>query len=148
MIVLFVLAIVAAVAVPALNSSLNEIKLDSAAREVVSAIQYTQSLAIKKGDNNYGVQFYEALDKFHCFRGGPGADIINPLDKKPYSVDFTAVGPLQGVDIESAVFGINATAVKFNTLGELEKSGTVVLSYGTFQKTITVSLPLGKISVN
>jgi prepilin-type N-terminal cleavage/methylation domain-containing protein len=143
-IVLLILGIVSAVAVPALNSSLDEMKLDGAAREVVSAIYYAQSIAIKEGVQ-HGVKFFLEVEQFKCIR--QGNTILNPHDKKPYIVDFKAEGHLKGVNVVNANFG-GIQRVAFNSLGEPISGGTIVLGYAGLQKTINVSLPLGKVSVN
>jgi len=148
MLVLLLLGIVAAVAVPAMNSSLDEMKLDAAAREVVSAIQYCQSQAIKTGSDTYKVAFNESTDEFMC-KEDNSIVALHPLDKKPYKIQFNLEGHLQGVDIVSASFGSsNGLAVKFNSLGETDDAGAAVLGYAGFQKTINVTAPIGKITVN
>ena len=140
--VIALLGIVLAVAVPSINSTLNEMKLDSAAQEVVSAIHYVRSLAIKEGVV-YGVKFTAGANKFNCYKTG---SIINPFDKKPYVVDFDTEGHLQGVDIVSASF--SAGKLTFDSIGEASESGTVLLEYAGLQKTITVSAPIGRVTVN
>lgn len=142
MIVLLILGIVSAVAVPSINSTLNEMKLDSAAQEIVTAIQYVQSLAVKEG-GEYGVRFSAGANTFTCFDTGA---IINPLDKKDYIVDFDTEGHLQGVDIISVSF--LASKLTFDYLGEASESGTVLLEYAGLQKTIKVLAPIGRVSVN
>ncbi len=145
MIVLILVAIVSAVAIPALNSSLNEMKLDGAAREVVSALRYVQSLSIKEGAL-YGVQVDVNNDKFRCYENIPGNVILHPVEKKPFEVNFTGAGHLQGVDIISTTFLTNK--VTFNDLGEPSDSGSVILGYGGLQKTVNVTAPIGKVTVN
>ena len=141
MIVVALLGIVLAIAVPSINSTLDEMKLDSAAQEIVTATHYVQSLAIKEG-LVYEVKFSDGANKFSCRQGGT---IINPLDKKDYEVDFDTEGHLQGVDIISASFF--AGKLTFDSLGEASESGTVLLDYSGLQKTITVSAPIGRVTV-
>jgi prepilin-type N-terminal cleavage/methylation domain-containing protein len=145
MIVLLLLGIVLAATIPSMNSTVDGMKLDGAAREVVSAIHYVQSLAIKEGVV-HGVTYFEAQDMFKCNRVTAGNIIRNPLDKKLYVVDFTGEGPLQGVDLVSADFG-GMPGFVFDSLGEPSEGGSVVLEYGGMQKTITVSAPIGKVTV-
>jgi prepilin-type N-terminal cleavage/methylation domain-containing protein len=148
MVVLLILGIVSAVAVPSINSTLDEMKIDGAAREVVSAIYYSQSMAIKE-EEIHKVNFNVAQDRFKCDNLVTGLTILHPVDRKPYNIDFAGAGHFQGVDIVSANFNPgNKSAVTFNSLGEPDKAGSVVLGYRGYQKTINVSLPLGKISVN
>jgi prepilin-type N-terminal cleavage/methylation domain-containing protein len=146
MIVLFVFAIVAAVAVPSINSSLDEMKLDGAAREVVAALHYVQSLSIKKEGESYGVKFNKTTQFVRCFVGVGATTILHPIDKKPYILDFTGAGHLQGLNLVSTTFVGNK--VNFNALGEPSESGSIILEYAGLQKTINVSLPLGRVSVN
>lgn len=144
MIVVILLGIVLAIAVPSINSTLNEIKLDGAAQEVVYAIQYVQSRSIKE-DVVYGVEFFPGTDSFRCYLMATDLTIYNPLDKKPYIVDFDGQGHLQGVDLESTDFPSNKE--EFNSLGEPSSGGSVVLGYAGFQKTINISVVIGKVSV-
>ena len=143
MIVVALLGIVLAIAVPSINSTLDEMKLDSAAQEIVTAIHYAQSLAIKEGVA-YGVEFFPGTDSFRCYQKATDLTIYNPLDKKPYVVDFAGEGHLQGVGL-STTFGNNE--VEFNSLGESSVGGSIILGYAGFQKTINVSAVIGKVSV-
>jgi len=146
MIVLLLLGIVSAVAVPALNNTLDEIKLDGAAREIVAAIQYAQSLAIKEGEV-HGVHFeISPSNAFRCFKKVPGDIVLHPTDIKPFQIDFKAEGHLQGLDIISSTLPMHR--VSFNNLGEASSAGTIVLGYAGIQKTINVTVPLGKVMVN
>jgi prepilin-type N-terminal cleavage/methylation domain-containing protein len=145
MVVLLIFGIVSAVAVPSIKSSLDEMKLDGAAREVVSAIYYAQSLAIKQGES-YGVKFNKTTQAVNCFKPPGNTPIFHPIDKKPYILDFIGAGHLQGLKIVSTTFVGNK--VNFNELGEPSESGSAILAYGGIQKTINVALPLGKVSVN
>ena len=148
MVVLLILGIVSAVAVPSIKSSLDEMKLDGAAREVISAIYYTQSIAIKDGED-HKVNFNVVQDRLKCDNIVTGLTILHPVDKKPYQLDFKAAGHFQGVVIVSASFNPgNKPSIIFNNLGEPDKFGAVVLGYLGNQKTINVALPLGKVSVN
>ena len=145
MIVVFVLGIVAAVAIPSINSSLDEMKLDSAAREIVSAIQYSQSLAIKKGIE-YGVKFDKTTQTVTCYKKQGSETILHPIEKKPYILDFSGSENLQGVELDVTTFVGNK--VEFNDLGEPSQSGSVTVECADLQKTINISLPIGKVSVN
>lgn len=144
-IVLLLLGIVLAGIVPSMKGTIDEMKLDGAAREIVTAIQYVQSHAIKEGIA-YGIQIVPSLERFRCYKKSTGHTIYNPHDKKPYDVYLSSEGYLKGVDIVSRTFP-NGT-IEFNSLGEPLASGTIVLGYGSMQKTITISFPLGDVSVN
>ena len=141
--VVALLGIVLAVAVPSINSTLNEMKLDSAAQEVVSAIHYVQSLAIKEGVV-YGVEFFPSEDRFRCYNVATDVTVFNPIDKKSYVVDFTGEGHLQGVTLSTTFSNMKA---EFDSIGEANESGTVLLEYAGLQKTITVSAPIGRVTI-
>jgi len=148
MVVLLILGMVAAVAVPSINSTLDEMKIDGAAREVVSALYYGQSLAIKEG-KDFAVQFHNGQNRFWCFDKATGLKVLHLIDKKPYEIDFRDEGHFQGVDIVSAQFGVAAkSSVSFNSLGEFSDFGTVILGYSGRQRTINVTGLLGEVSVN
>ena len=147
MVVALFLGIVAAVAVPSLNNTFDEMKLNGAAREVVSAIQYAQSLSIREG-KSFGVSFNKVHNRFNVKEDIATDPVLHPVDKKPYEILFKKEGPFQGVNIRNIVFGVIGSSVYFNSLGEVDKAGYVILVFGDFEKTINVSLPLGKISVN
>ena len=147
-IVLLILGIISAVAVPSIKSSLDEIKLDGAAREIISAIYYAQSSAIKEGED-YKVNFNKVQERFKCDNVVTSLTTLHPVDRKPYNIDFKLAGQFQGVDIVTATFlPGNKTDVSFNSLGEPNRSGTVTLDYNGYQKTIGISGLLGEISVN
>ncbi len=145
MIILLLLGIVLAVAVPSINNTLDEMKLDGAAQEVVYALQYVQSLSIKEGVV-YGVQFFPSTNSFRCYEKNSDGTILNPLDKKPYVVDFDGEGHLQGVDLVSTTFGMGKK-VEFSYLGQASESGSVILDYAGLQKTIDVAVPIGRVTV-
>lgn len=150
MVVVLILGILGAVAVPSINSTFDEMKLSGASGEVVSAIQYCQSLAVKE-DKAHKIHFSDVNERIICdyTEGTKSYIVIHPIDKKPYDFKFTSEGPFQGVDLVSASFGPSIKkSCEFNGLGEPESSGSVVLSYKGYQRTINVSYPLGKISVN
>jgi len=144
MIVLLLLGIALAVAVPSMDSAISETTLDGAAREVVSAIQYAQSLAVREGIE-HGVEFFPSEERFRCFNNETDTTVLNPFDKKDYDIDLSNQGHLQGVDLASVSFGNKE--VIFSAIGELSESGSIVVSYREFQKTITVSAPIGRITV-
>ena len=72
--------------------------------------------------------------------------ITNPLDKKPYVIDFETSPRLTGVDIVSAVFG-GLDDIVFYPDGAPSQGGSIVLSYRSRTKTIVVESDTGNISV-
>jgi prepilin-type N-terminal cleavage/methylation domain-containing protein len=148
MIVLIILGTISAIAIPSISSNLDQMKLDGAAREIVSVIQYCQSIAIKEG-KTYQVHFTVSQEKFKCQDLATTTTVLHPIDKKPYLFNFQQEGYFHGVDIVSAMFiPGNKSQVDFNSLGESNRSGSVVLGYRGQQKTITLSRLAGNIAVN
>jgi prepilin-type N-terminal cleavage/methylation domain-containing protein len=72
--------------------------------------------------------------------------IINPIDKKPFVIDFKTSPRLAGVDIVSSVFG-GLDDVLFNPDGTPSQGGSIVLSCKGRTKTIVVDSGTGNISI-
>ncbi|MFC1822188.1 Tfp pilus assembly protein FimT/FimU, partial [Thermodesulfobacteriota bacterium] len=117
-IVTLILGILATVTVPTFNSLAHEMKLDGAATEVVLALQYARSLAVRYQKPfevrayryNYGsgkanqflIKDPSAPDSLMHLDAEPPlytyGRVFHPLDKKPYIIDFN--------DIQSALDGV------------------------------------------
>jgi len=73
--------------------------------------------------------------------------VLNPLDKKWYTVDFDTTHPYEGVSIDSVP--ASGGMISFYPDGHSSVSDSVfVLGFGGEQRTITVDGIIGKISVN
>jgi len=181
MIVIVIIGIMGTILTPQFHSILTEMKLNGATLEFVSALEYTKSLAIKYqrpfqlrayrydyGDdkkNQFLVKDFTSPldDAVH-----PDADpplfsykrVFNPLDKKPYIIDFDEVQAAlagiveprreyEGVCILSVPGGGTSADVDFYPDGHSsDTDSSFTLDLGGEQRTITVDGISGKIAVN
>ncbi len=152
MIVVVILGIAAAIAVPMVSSA-SSMQLRSAVNMVAADLEYAKSLSISTG-RNYRVAFsttqneYEILDP-------DGASVQHPVTKKErYLVSFGEDARLDQVTIQNAVFG-GGSEVRFDYLGTpyssasaLNSNGVVTLEAGGATRTVTVKAVTGFISVD
>jgi prepilin-type N-terminal cleavage/methylation domain-containing protein len=111
MIVVIIIGILAAIAVPMYTSAAN-VQLSAAANMVASDLEYAKSMAISTG-KTYQVVFDAAAESY-CIQTA-GATIAHPVRVgQPYEVKFASDGRLNKVDIDSMTFG---GTIKFDYLG-------------------------------
>lgn len=150
--VIVIIGIMAVLAIPRFETY-QEIKLEAAARKLVSDIRYTQGLAIAKHEN-YAVEFNTALEKYRIFRLKDNSTVIDPLTRRNFIVDYKARTEYKGINIVSANFGETST-LRFNYLGvpqdgngnNLTRNGEVVISYKGQTKTIVITRNTGKVGL-
>jgi prepilin-type N-terminal cleavage/methylation domain-containing protein len=151
LIVVVIIAIAAAMAVP-LMSSAGSLQVKSAANMIASDLEYAKSMAISRG-RRYSVVFDEDAESYQI-EDENGDVIAHPVRKGfDYVVDFSARG-LGKVNIVSASFD-STVEVKFDFLGSPYdgdggplNSGVVSLSAGSSTATIVVEPVTGFITVN
>ena len=155
-----ILGIVGVLVAPCLHSMVTESRLNEAARELVSGLEYAQSLAVTHQrpfglladvDGNcfriFDYQYRSDGSPHHT--ESPPVDsygvVLNPLDKKWYMVDFNTGQMHEGVSIDSAP----ADGLSFYPDGHSFSSDSVfILSCGEDTRTITVDGTTGNIVVN
>jgi prepilin-type N-terminal cleavage/methylation domain-containing protein len=140
MVVLLILGIIVATAVPAMNNSLNEKKLEGAAEEVSTAIRYVKSLSMQNQGTIYGVMFDSNGNLFRCYDKSTGDTILHPIDKMNYEIDFNKKRHIRRVDIIAVDFGGNPY-VEFDARGKASAIGGVVLAYAGLQKGVAIVSP-------
>ena len=161
LIVLMILGIMGVLVSPQLNSMVTEARLNEAAREMVSGLQYAQSLAVTHqrpfglkadvGENWFRVFEYQYRDDANPHHdGAPPVDsygvVLNPLDKSWYSINFDTAQTYKGVSIDSAP---TDGMISFHPDGHSSLDDSVfVISFGGDTRTITVDGTTGKIVVN
>jgi len=159
LIVIMILGIMGMLAAPNLHST--EARLNEAAREMVSGLQYAQSLAVThqrpfglKADvdgNWFRVFDYQYRDDTSPHHDAtPPVDsygvVLNPVDKSWYSVDFDTAQTYEGVSVDSAP---TDGMISFHSDGHSSLDDAVfVISFGEDTRTITVDGTTGKIVVN
>jgi len=164
-IVVTILAIVAAIAVPATNSNEGE-QLELAAREFASAMRFARSESIRTGEA-HGFRQQDAARRIRLFRLDQAIsppqliyDVYHPVDKQLYDVNITG---------ESLFFAdsVNRTAVYRGTCNKPENvyfdgNGSpwcadpatilldrfeVALTLGTSVRTVTLDRVTGRVTV-
>lgn len=151
MIVLVILGIAAAIAVPMVSSAAS-MQLRSAVNMVAADLEYAKSMSIATG-RNHRVAFSTASNAYEV-QDPNGNVILHPVSKKSYSVSFSDDGRLDQVTIQNALFG-GVGEVRFDYLGTpyssaaaLNSDGVVTLQAGGATRTVTVKAVTGFISVN
>jgi len=153
MIVLVILGIAAAIAVPMMSSAAS-MQLRSAVNMVAADLEYAKSMSIATGQY-YRVAFDTAQNRYEV-QDPSGAVIQHPVSKKNYVVSFGDDGRLNQVTIQSVTSGAAALSeVCFDYLGtprsstaELANPVVVTLQAGGATRTVTVAAVTGFISVN
>ncbi len=154
-----ILAIVGLAAAPWLGNALKEKKLNGAVTEVVSAIQYVQSLAISR-QKVFGIYFNSSSNKITCYENDGYimltpvmTTLLNPLTKKDYEWNFDDSTSFQGLDIIMANFGgeewleFDSQGIPVDMSGDpLVLSGALIIGYADMQGKIGVDAVTGNIS--
>jgi prepilin-type N-terminal cleavage/methylation domain-containing protein len=153
MIVLVILGIVAAVAVP-LYTSTASIQLKTAANMIASDLEYAKSMAMSTG-RSFSVVFDDStLVEGYRIKDANGQVIPHPVHiGADYIVSFANDSRLNKVNIESATFGSTST-VKFDYMGAPYdgsnnplNSGSVLLRAEGNPMTVRVEPVTGYISI-
>jgi type II secretion system protein H len=160
LIVLMILGIMGVILAPQLYSMMTEARLNEATREMVSGLQYAQSLAVTH-QRPFGLKadvegnWFRVFDYQHRDDSNPHHDetppvdgygvVMNPLDKNWYIVDLDTVHTYEGVNLKAAP---SDGMISFYPDGHSSSEDPFfVLSYGGDTKTITVDGTTGKIRV-
>lgn len=165
--VILIIAIASAIILPQLSSS-NPYKLEAAAQEVVAAIRFARSESIRKKEP-VGIWYYPLTQSLSVFRvvyvlglPVPYYDIRHPVDKKLYSLNFSANGNQSPAKISSVTlkFGGNATNrfyISFDANGspfyweganyQMLDNASIVLEYGGQTRTINISPMTGRVTL-
>ena len=154
MIVVTLIGILAAVAVPALGNTLHEMKVDSAARALISHIRYAQSVACT--DAKEVLIIFSTTGYYLATRDisepdpdGPhyiGTVLTDPVTRRP--MDYTTSGPgtMKDLFVLSAKFG-GSTVLIFDTSGSPKYGGTVTIGSRSSCRELTVSPGTGRVGV-
>jgi len=136
--VLAIMVIVTAMAVPRYSNSVARYRADSAARRIASDLELVQSRAYSRNamqsaifsvsSNSYQISGISDLNH-------PGQPYIVRLADPPYFAT-----------LKSANFGGSST-ISFDTYGQPANVGTIVVSVGIEQRTIIVDLSSGRAKV-
>ncbi len=141
-VVVVILAILAVVVIPyAVGTS--ELRVRSAARMLMSDLEYAQSEAIVT-QAPVTVTFDVAGDSYTVSNAsGP---LIHPITKSAYEVRLHQSRGMSGVTIASASFGVGSV-VTFDALGAPDSSGTVAVAAGAETYYVSVAPVTGRVTV-
>jgi len=156
LIVIVILGIAAAVAVPMISSAAS-MQIRAAGSMVAADLEYAKSMAISRGQP-FAMVFTPASEAYEIH--DPNDNVIaHPIKKGfPYAIDFANDGRLDRVDIVSANFD-GETTISFDYLGSpysvdasgnssALNSGTIILQAGGMTRTVTIEAVTGFISVS
>ena len=164
-IVVLILGIVATQAVPTIQSNLEVSKISEAAGEIIAALQYAQISAMTTGaasrvtiDPNADTILLERFnitgDIFsgateiseNDIESGSFVNMAHPTNRGvDYSIGFADENRFDRVDITTVDFGGN-DFVTFDALGLPSDAGTITLTLGSIQRTLTVDASTGKVT--
>lgn len=151
MLVVLILGIAAAVAVPMMSSA-GSMQVRSAANMIAADLEYAKSMAISRGQP-YSVLFDKTTESYRVLDHN-AAVITHPVKKGNYVIDFKNDSRLDRVNIVDANFD-GTSKVTFDYLGSPYNgsgsplnSGLVTLQAGGVTKTVRVEPVTGFISIN
>ena len=150
MIVIVVIGIAAAMAIPMMSSA-TSFQIRAAANVIAGDLEYAKSMAISHGQP-YSVVFDIDNESYEILQNGNA--VTNPITKDAsYVVNFGTNSRVDRVDISDADFD-GATSVTFDYLGSPWSdssplnSGTITLIAGDDSKQVTVEAVTGYISIS
>jgi len=145
MIVVAILGLAALVVIPTFSSHEDEQKLSMAAAELTDGLRYARNEAIRTG-NTFRVTINADNDQFKIIdlAALPGQDVIHPVSRIPYNVDFAASRRYSGVDIT----GSGVIMVDFHGTGQTDRNEVIILSYGPFTTAVKVESSSGRITTS
>ena len=162
LIVILIMGILGTIVIPRIQSLTAETKLNEAAMELVSALQYAAGLAIQY-QRPFGLQAIAGGYWFWVFDTDPYPDdtaivrpdntppvnaadvVLNPFDKTWYEIDYDTDEIYQGVDLTTVPSGSEIRFYADGHCGSTDKS--FALTYVGLTKTITVNGATGRITV-
>ncbi|NNG02241.1 MAG: hypothetical protein HKM93_22885 [Desulfobacteraceae bacterium] len=158
--VMIIVAITGMISVPAFNSVASIARLNEAAAETVSALEFARHRAILF-QRPFGLRVDTAENRFIVFDKRYTADasphpdaippvnsngvLFHPIDKTAYQIDFDDRNTFSGVDISAVTPG---NEILFHADGHAApQSPTMVIVLGKEQRVIMVDHVTGKVTV-
>ncbi len=151
------LSILAIAAIPSFRNS-GAAECRSAASKIASDITYMRRLSMAR-HNNYYLTFNAATNSYAAYYYNPATPLVStaitdPLTQQNFSVNFSTLPGMTGVDITSANINGNAI-IAFNSDGyPLDMSGTmlnsaasIVVSKGGITRTVRIEAYSGEVSI-
>lgn len=132
-----IMGMLAVIAMPGTSAS-SKRKLDMIQLQMQDAVDHAQSLSYHTGEK-YGVRF-DVNGQWIAVINVQGVPVQDPLTRSYYVVRFTPQpGQPIGATIDHAAFGFDRPTIGFDTKGNLEYPGTIVISAGDEIRTLGVN---------
>ena len=160
LLVVMIIGIMAVIVIPQFQSILTQTRLNEAAVELISALQYAGDLAVTYQRRfalaaDTSGNWFKVFDYQYKSDGGPHHDadppveangvVLNPVDKTWYLRDYDTLGSFQGVKLTTVPAG---GEICFYPDGHSSASNhTFTLDFGGDQRTITVNGVTRRITV-
>jgi len=142
LVVVVIVMITAAIVIPTMSST-GEMRARSAATMIVSDLEYAQNVAITHKDPT--TVSFDTSGESYTLTNASG-DLIHPMSKSAYRIDFAAKSGFEDIDIVSSSFA-GSPAVTFDELGAPDNPGSVTVRAGQYAYRIDVSAATGKVTV-
>jgi len=140
-VVVAIIGIIAVVAIPQFSDTLQSKRLYDAVEKLNDDLNYVRDYAISQHTNTW-ISFIPADERYRLFYGDTWATRIPLIDHARSSSDwFYIYNMFQDVGIASTTFTNNRIA--FNWWGTPSEGGTVVLTNGTRNHTLTIEAETG-----
>ena len=144
-IVVLVLAILASVAVPAMSRGHVQLTLRTAAENLVGALRYAQSMAVRTG-SPFAVHLSPKDNSFYVAdMASPSQPVQDPFTMKPYRVDYSTHRLFEGVELSATNL---QSPVQFDSLGSPSGGGWIDLQIGDERIRIELAVVTGRITVS
>lgn len=165
LIILLLMGIMATIAMPSLQAGLESSRLTAAAGEITVALEYGQLTAMTSGGqarvtidadaDSILVERFEITGDImtggaqiaeNDIETGTFTNLAHPFNRgEEYSILFADEERFEGVDISASTFGAG-NSVTFDALGRPSNGGTVTLSLGDRQVTLTTDALSGRVT--
>jgi len=147
--VIVIIGILVTLAMPRFEAY-HQIKLQGAAKNLVSHIRYTQSIAVSRHED-YALSFDIDQDVYQIYRVSDQELAKDPFTRTDLIIDFKSDSQYQGIDIDSVDFE-GLSVLRFNWEGvpqdengnSLISQGRIVLHYRNRSLIINVSPQTGR----
>ncbi len=144
MVVLVVMAILAAMALPELTGR-NDMASLAASRRLTADMEYAQNLAITSQADVYVT--FDRTNNLYRLTDANNADIPHPvIHTSNFVVDFDTLNGAQGVKISTVTFP--NSKVKFTSLGAPDNAGSVTLTCSSRSYVVSVAAVTGRVTIN
>mgnify|MGYP002624563805 CR=1 FL=1 len=141
MIVVLILAISAALAVPRIGET-SATRLSAAARQLVADLAFAQVESIAHSDDLRVIVFDTTLQQYHIAAASDTATpITNPITKFPYIVKFGQGSASQLTNVTIGTLGVGGDdQLQFGAYGQLDQGAAATIQLVCEGKTIVITI--------